>query len=558
MNNVPSLTGVAAVMRGAACTDPGRVRSNNEDLPLIDESRGIFGVIDGVGGEAGGEVAAATAYDVVLQRLARPLGTPAERVREAIALANNEICRRAEASPELRGMACVITLALVGEGRLTIGHVGDSRLYKMRGDDLRKLTRDHSPVGEREDAGEISEADAMHHPRRNEVFRDVGSVLRDKDEADFVDVIEQPLEHDSAILICSDGLTDMLSSGAVAHIVRQYAGDPHRVASALVAAANDAGGKDNVTVVYAEGPLFARARAGNVSSSLTPTEPLPSLRRDRPSSAETVAATGRLSRAASAVVRSRTTWFVLGLLLGIAGALGLMFYVAKTQVQPTQTRVVSTDAGAAFSRIADAMALSSSGDTVLVEPGTYVEHVVVADGVNLMARLPGSVVIARPLGLPANVASLSTGGSGGVRVSGLRIEAGNPPRGAAAIQVAGAGAVFEMMEIAGGSARIFELGDGSAVTLRGSRVEVPGVLISVPDDAQASFAQNVFVRAVPSAAAPVVAAAASRLALTGNVFSGFPPAIIEGLGEPRRRELLAGNLVFPPTPPPPAPRGRRR
>lgn len=558
MNNLQGFAGVTAGMRGAACTDPGRVRANNEDLPLLDESRGIFGVIDGVGGEACGEVAAATAYDVVLQRLARPLGTPAERVREAIALANNEICRRAELSPELRGMACVITLALVSNGRLTIGHVGDSRLYKLRGDDLRKLTRDHSPVGEREDAGEISEADAMHHPRRNEVFRDVGSVLRDKDEADFVDVIEEPLEHDSAILICSDGLTDMLPSAAVAHIVRQHAGDPQRVASALVAAANDAGGKDNVTVVYAEGPSFARARSGNVASSLTPTEPLPSSRGDRPSGPETVVARGRLSHAASAVVRSRTTWFVTGLLLGIAGALGLMFYVAKTQVQPTQTRVVSTDAGAAFSRITDAMALSGSGDTVLVEPGTYVEQVTVADGVNLIARLPGSVVVARPPGLPADVATVTTGGSASVRVSGLRLEAGNPPPGAAAIQVAGAGAVFEMMEIGGGSARIIALGDGSAVTLRGSRVEVPGLLVSVPDDAQASFAQNVFVRTGPSTAAPVVAAAKSRLALTGNVFSGFPPAIIEGLGEPRRRELLGGNLVFPPTPPPSAPRGRRR
>src|SRR5918995_2546419 len=115
------------LLRGAACTDPGRVRNNNEDLPIIDAARGIFGVIDGVGGEAGGEVAAATAKDVILQRLARPLGTPAERVREAIAIANNEIHRRAAESAQLRGMACVVTLAIVADGRLVVGHVGDTR-----------------------------------------------------------------------------------------------------------------------------------------------------------------------------------------------------------------------------------------------------------------------------------------------------------------------------------------------------------------------------------------------------------------------------------------------
>ena len=91
-------------------------------------------------------------------------------------------------------MGCVITLAIVADGRLTIGHVGDTRLYKIRPDGIRKLTRDHSPVGELEDAGELAEPEAMRHPRRHEVFRDVGTVYRDKDEQEFVDVIEEPLE----------------------------------------------------------------------------------------------------------------------------------------------------------------------------------------------------------------------------------------------------------------------------------------------------------------------------------------------------------------------------
>ena len=181
---------VAAVVLGAAArTHPGRVRLNNEDLPVLDAARGVFGVIDGIGGQAGGEVAAATARDVILQRLARPVGTPADRVREAIAIANNEIYRRAAASPELAGMGCVITLAIVADGRLTAGHVGDTRLYKIRPESIRKLTRDHSPVGELEDAGALPEPEAMRHPRRHEVFRDVGTIYRDKDEQEFVDIV---------------------------------------------------------------------------------------------------------------------------------------------------------------------------------------------------------------------------------------------------------------------------------------------------------------------------------------------------------------------------------
>src|SRR5512134_3211449 len=108
----------AAGLRMAYRSDSGRVRTNNEDLPLIDPERGVYGVIDGVGGQAAGELAAAIAHDVILQRLARPLGTPAERVREAIAIANNEIFRRAGESPDLHGMTCVVTLAVISERTL--------------------------------------------------------------------------------------------------------------------------------------------------------------------------------------------------------------------------------------------------------------------------------------------------------------------------------------------------------------------------------------------------------------------------------------------------------
>jgi serine/threonine protein phosphatase PrpC len=145
------------------------VRQNNEDRWHIDPERGIFLVVDGIGGQAAGEKAADIAINLVRARLERQTGTAEDRIREGITVANNEIVRLAATNPDWHGMACVLTVAVIENGGAIVGHVGDSRLYKIRGRDIRKITHDHSPVGEREDGGEISEAEAMRHPRRNEV-----------------------------------------------------------------------------------------------------------------------------------------------------------------------------------------------------------------------------------------------------------------------------------------------------------------------------------------------------------------------------------------------------
>ena len=166
----------------AAGSDPGRERENNEDRVLCDPERGIYAVIDGVGGESGGEIAAQTALEILQARLSRRTTDPARLIREAIALANKQIYDQSRANPALAGMAAVLTVAVVDDGRATIGHVGDSRLYLLRPGRIQKVTRDHSPVGAREDAGEIGEEEAMRHPRRNEIFRDVGSAPHQPDE----------------------------------------------------------------------------------------------------------------------------------------------------------------------------------------------------------------------------------------------------------------------------------------------------------------------------------------------------------------------------------------
>src|ERR1035438_6554856 len=112
-------------------------------------------------------------------------------------------------------MACVLTIAVAENGRAIIGHVGDSRLYKVRQGEIRKITHDHSPVGEREDSRQISEADAMRHPRRNEVYRDVGSQEHSPDDPNFIELLNIPFEPDSALLLCSDGLSDQVTSAEI-------------------------------------------------------------------------------------------------------------------------------------------------------------------------------------------------------------------------------------------------------------------------------------------------------------------------------------------------------
>ena len=545
-------TFAAVALNAAARTHPGRVRLNNEDLPVLDAARGVFGVIDGIGGQAGGEVAAATARDVILQRLARPIGTAAERVREAIAIANNEIYYRAAGSAELAGMGCVVTLAIVADGRLTIGHVGDTRLYKIRPENIRKLTRDHSPVGELEDSGELPEPEAMRHPRRHEVFRDIGTVYRDKDEQEFVDVIEEAIEPDAAILLCSDGLSDMLPGGTIAHIVRQHAGSPERVVEALVAAANDAGGRDNVTVVYGEMPLFAERLGRTSAAALTPTEATgatdepaaenlarASASRETSAAATTTRRSGSVRRAVRAVNARRAVWFVLGALGGVVGALALTAYVATTQVAAPQTLVVALDGSATFTSITAAIAASRPGDVVRVEPGIYREHVDLHSGADLVARVPGTVTIARPA--ESSVPALSVAGPFSVRVTGIRIDSDSPAE--TGVRIAAAAATLELVEITGTIRRAIDVSPGSTLAVRGSRIAIPGMVMALRDDGYATLVNCLVIRTGAGSGGAVSVTPAARLVLRGNVFAGYGAEVIEGADPARRTELLAGNIV---------------
>jgi len=244
-----------------AATDIGLVRDRNEDRYWVDAEHGAYLVIDGVGGQAAGERAAEIAAATIAEALGRNVSMPAEeRVRDAIACANRAIFEEAQTNPERNGMACVLTLALIEGTQATVGHVGDSRLYLLNGASIRKLTSDHSPVGELEDSGEIAEQEAMEHPRRNEVFRDVGSSAREAQDADFIEIRNSEIAPESALLLCTDGLSDHLTSREIREIAEEYDGDATGIARQLVEAAVTAGGRDNVTAIFVAGPKF-RARS---------------------------------------------------------------------------------------------------------------------------------------------------------------------------------------------------------------------------------------------------------------------------------------------------------
>lgn len=238
--------------RTSVASDPGLLRDNNEDRVYTDDAAGIFLVVDGMGGRAAGEMAAQTAIEVIPKHLEENKGD----VAGAITAANNEIYRRAQEREEWRGMACVLTLAVANEDRITLGHVGDSRLYLVWNGTLRKVTADHSLVGELEDRGELTEAEALVHPKRNEVFRDVGSRPRTADDEEFIEVRSFPFRPGAALLLCTDGLSDMLTSAEMNDIVQRYSGDPAVVVRELIEAANRMGGKDNISVVFVAGTEF--------------------------------------------------------------------------------------------------------------------------------------------------------------------------------------------------------------------------------------------------------------------------------------------------------------
>jgi serine/threonine protein phosphatase PrpC len=383
-------------VRAAGASDTGRVRPRNEDRFCCDPSRGIFIVVDGVGGYAGGDRAAELALAAVRARLERDTGTIEQRLREAIIGANAVVHDERHQRPELGGMACVLTAVVVAGNRVYAGHVGDTRLYKLRGSHIAKLTRDHSPVGALEDRGVLGEREAMCHPQRNEVWRDVGTNPHTPYDPEFIDIVEDSFEPDAALVVCSDGLSDSVASADVAAAVQRHAGAPARAVRDLIAAANRAGGHDNVTAIVVEGPAF-----GAPSS--------------RPIAAATRYAIPFAVGAATAAL----------LILSLSPDSSPPASAAPLVVAAQQPRMWRVGGDASdFSTITAALAAAQPGDTVVVDSGTYREALVLRDGVSVVSASRRMVELRRPPDLtgPWTAVSAIDIASGVVR--GLRIVGG--------------------------------------------------------------------------------------------------------------------------------------
>jgi serine/threonine protein phosphatase PrpC len=555
---------VHTAFAAAGATDRGLVRDANEDRFHVDPARGFFLVIDGVGGQAAGEKAAETALGLVRTRLERETGSVEDRVREAIGLANDEIYRRASLTPEWKGMACVLTVAVVSNGDVVVGHVGDTRLYKLRGGRIDKLTRDHSPVGEREDAGDLTEREAMQHRRRNEVYRDVGSEPHDPDEPGFIDVGRHPFEPDAAILLCSDGLSDMVSSEEIAGIVRAGAGHPQRVVRDLIAAANDAGGRDNVTVVYVEGAAFAVAPLARDEPRLAIGEETRDLRarRDRGASDTSSAARGPAVAPRSRAARWRLASLVTLLVIVSATALYTQRdrFVVPATIAPGVSGSIVVRPGES---VAAAVRRATPGSDVTVEPGEYRERLELASGVRVISRVPRGATLRLPGGSPETDPAVVAFEVTGAALSGFRIlgDAATPL--GSGVLVRNSTVTLSDLEIAGARGAGVEYRGGSGGSIVGGYFHDNAVAaIAVGSGASPRIAHNAFVRNAGSerAAGTIVVESDAHPIITANTFVNFKPDAAVVPPRADLGELASGNWFIPPQAPtaPPGRGGRGR
>ena len=236
-------------------TDPGSCRENNEDTYLLERkgSYVIAAVADGIGGYEGGEVASYLACKYISDYLwdspEKVMGK--DVLKQAVIHANNAVVSQQQ-NPRLCSMGCVLTAVLfdMEQHVAYMYHVGDTRLYKYKDGVLTKLSQDHSLVGLQEDAGVLSEEEAMSHPRRNIITRFIGNARLDWNTIYMMD-LSFPIETGTQYLICSDGLYDMVSSAEIMEVLAQEGNQQQKV-EALINRANLAGGKDNITAIILE------------------------------------------------------------------------------------------------------------------------------------------------------------------------------------------------------------------------------------------------------------------------------------------------------------------
>ena len=260
----------------AGITDPGMVRDRNEDALIIRPEHGLAVLADGMGGHQAGEVASAMAIDVIDRSIGEALDTASARtddreqrsaaaiVTDAIQQANAAIYEHARTRAECSGMGTTVVVALFIDSRVCIAHVGDSRLYRYRGQHLKQLTEDHSMVQELLRRGLLSPEEARTSVNKNLVTRALGVEPQVQ-----IDVCEQAVHKEDLYLLCSDGLSDVLPDSDIELLLQAFGENLDEAARQIITEVNSKGGPDNISVVLVRtGKRFTRhqqrsGRGGN-------------------------------------------------------------------------------------------------------------------------------------------------------------------------------------------------------------------------------------------------------------------------------------------------------
>ena len=233
-------------MKAGYKSDKGIVRANNEDRIYVDEDIGLYILADGMGGAQGGEIASKMAIEEISSYIRNGLRTDndiSSIIDKAILKANQKIHTEASQNIHLAGMGTTVVLTLCLKDKYYFAHAGDSRAYLIRNSRIRQVTQDHSLVAELLKAGDINKDEARSHHMRHMITNAVGAK-----ETVNVDIISMPAEQGDHILLCSDGLSDMITDDEIKEVVLKN-NDMEVTCEELVSAANDKGGKDNISVV---------------------------------------------------------------------------------------------------------------------------------------------------------------------------------------------------------------------------------------------------------------------------------------------------------------------
>lgn len=243
------------IYKFCAHTDPGHARTNNEDAVAFDDATRVAVLADGMGGYNAGEIASGMATAFIKSELTRWLSEAGQQanpleIKRAIEIcvdnANRSIFNASRANPQYSGMGTTLVVGVFQNGKLILGHVGDSRCYRMRDNILLQITKDHSLLQEQIDAGLLTPEQALTAPNKNLVTRAVGV-----EDTVMLEVNEHRVEPGDIYLMCSDGLSDMMQDEAIAKIL-QNGTSLTQMAAELVASANESGGRDNITVLLTQ------------------------------------------------------------------------------------------------------------------------------------------------------------------------------------------------------------------------------------------------------------------------------------------------------------------